>query len=71
MHANAKGFGSSSFLLGSTKIDDQSLADLQDVLQQQTEAIERMGMVLKRDMRNMEIIMSEDTEMLENGDAES
>lgn len=41
------------------------------VLQQQTEAIERMGMVLKRDMRNMEIIMSEDTEMLENGDAES
>lgn len=36
------------------------------VLQQQTEAIARLGNVLKRDMRDMEIIMAEDTEMAED-----
>lgn len=32
------------------------------VLQQQTEAIARLGTVLKRDVRDMEIIMAEDTQ---------
>lgn len=33
------------------------------VVQQQTEAIARLGNVLKRDIRDMEIIMAEDTEL--------
>lgn len=33
------------------------------VLRQQTEAIARLATVLKRDMRDIEIIMTEDTEM--------
>ncbi|KAL0385373.1 UNVERIFIED_CONTAM: Nuclear pore complex protein [Sesamum radiatum] len=55
--------GGSVYLPGSTKIHEQSLADMQEVLQRQTEAIARLGNVLKRDMRDMEIIMAEDTEM--------
>lgn len=43
------------------------LLSFSQVLQQQTEAIARLGNVLKRDARDMEIIMSEDTEMTENG----
>lgn len=35
------------------------------VLQQQTEAIARLGNVLKRDIRDVEIIMAEETEMME------
>ncbi|EEF47486.1 nuclear pore complex protein NUP54 [Ricinus communis] len=63
IQANALGAGGSIYLPGSTKIHEQSLADMQEVLQQQTEAIARLGNVLKRDMRDMEIIMAEDTEM--------
>lgn len=37
------------------------------VLQQQTEAIARLGSVLKRDIRDMEIMMAEDTGTIENG----
>ncbi|KAL1550440.1 Nuclear pore complex protein Nup54 [Salvia divinorum] len=55
--------GSSIYLPGSTKIHEQSLSDMQEVLQRQTEAIARLGNVLKRDVRDMEIIMAEDTEM--------
>ncbi|XP_038692354.1 nuclear pore complex protein NUP54-like [Tripterygium wilfordii] len=58
--------GGSVYLPGSTKIDDQSLANMQEVLQQQTEVIARLGTVLKRDIRDMEIIMAEDTEMTED-----
>ncbi|KAG8365912.1 hypothetical protein BUALT_Bualt17G0021300 [Buddleja alternifolia] len=58
--------GGSFYLPGSTKIHEQSLADMQEVLQKQTEAIARLGNVLKRDMRDMEIIMAEDTEMNED-----
>ncbi|KAL7226992.1 hypothetical protein ACSBR1_021957 [Camellia fascicularis] len=61
------GGGGSIYLPGSTKIHDQSLADMQEVLQQQTEAIARLGNVLKRDIRDTEIIMAEDKEMTENG----
>ncbi|XP_058192851.1 nuclear pore complex protein NUP54 [Rhododendron vialii] len=60
------GGGGSIYLPGSTKIHDQSLADMQEVLQQQTEAIARLGNVLKRDLRDTEIIMAEDTEMKED-----
>ncbi|KAL7236932.1 hypothetical protein ACSBR1_020093 [Camellia fascicularis] len=56
------GGGGSIYLPRSTKIHDQSL-----VLQQQTEAIARLGNVLKRDIKDMEIIMAEDKEMTENG----
>ncbi|XP_068666795.1 nuclear pore complex protein NUP54 [Aristolochia californica] len=66
LHANVGVDGSSMHLPGSTKIHEQSLADMQEVLQQQTEAIARLGNVLKRDIRDTEIIMSEATE-LENG----
>ncbi|KAF4378808.1 hypothetical protein CsatB_022506 [Cannabis sativa] len=58
--------GGSVYLPGSTKIHDRSLADMQEVLQQQTEAIARLGNVLKRDMRDMEIIMAEDTDMIDD-----
>ncbi|KAJ7957585.1 nuclear pore complex protein NUP54-like [Quillaja saponaria] len=66
VQANAIGSGGSVYLPGSTKIQEQSLADMQEVLQKQTEAIARLGCVLKRDIRNMEIMMSEDTEMAED-----
>ncbi|KAK4354213.1 hypothetical protein RND71_026407 [Anisodus tanguticus] len=57
--------GGSVYLPGSTKIHEQSLADMQEVLQQQTDAIARLGNVLKRDIRDVEIIMAEETEMIE------
>ncbi|CAN4092826.1 unnamed protein product [Withania somnifera] len=57
--------GGSVYLPGSTKIHEQSLADMQEVLQQQTEAIARLGNVLKRDIRDVEIMMAEETEMME------
>ena len=38
----------------------------EQVLQQQTEAIARLGNVLKRDIRDMEIIMVEDTDMTDD-----
>ncbi|TXG56064.1 hypothetical protein EZV62_017377 [Acer yangbiense] len=66
VQANGIGAGGSIYLPGSTKIQEQSLADMQEVLQQQTEAIARLCNVLKRDIRDMEIIMPEDTEMLED-----
>jgi nuclear pore complex protein Nup54 len=63
----ASGLGNGSvYLPGSTKIHEQSLADMQEVLQQQTEAIARLGSVLKRDARDMEIIMAEENQMLED-----
>ncbi|KAG6426731.1 hypothetical protein SASPL_110960 [Salvia splendens] len=54
--------GSSMYLPGSTKIHEQSLSDMQEVLQRQTEAIARLGNLLKRDVRDMGIIMAEDTD---------
>ncbi|KAJ0972624.1 hypothetical protein J5N97_020583 [Dioscorea zingiberensis] len=68
LHVNNAGGGGGGALLlpGSTKIDEQSLAEMQDVLQKQTEAIARLGNVLKRDMRDVEIIMSEGTDMVED-----
>ncbi|KAM0934901.1 putative nucleoporin nucleoporin alpha-helical domain-containing protein [Dioscorea sansibarensis] len=65
LHGNA-GAGGPIYLPGSTKIDEQSLADMQDVLQKQTEAIARLGNVLKRDTRDMEIIMCDSADMVED-----
>ncbi|CAL5413181.1 unnamed protein product [Camellia sinensis] len=62
VQAYGGGGGGSIYLPGSTKIHDQSLVDMQE-----TEAIARLGNVLKRDIRDMEIIMAEDKEMTENG----
>ncbi|XP_051122252.1 nuclear pore complex protein NUP54 [Andrographis paniculata] len=59
----ADGLNGGPYLLGAAKIHEQSLADMQEVLQRQTEAIARLGSVLKRDMRDMEIIMAEDAEI--------
>ncbi|CAA7400590.1 unnamed protein product [Spirodela intermedia] len=66
-HANAGIIGGSICLPNSMKIEEQSLADLQEVLQRQTGAIARLGNVLKRDTRDVEIIMSEDSAMAEDG----
>ncbi|EPS71949.1 hypothetical protein M569_02807, partial [Genlisea aurea] len=54
--------GGSVYLPGAARIQEQSLADMQEVLQRQTEAIARLGSVLKRDVRDLEIIMAEDAE---------
>ncbi|PON82834.1 Nucleoporin [Trema orientale] len=66
VQANSIIDGGSVYLPGSTKIHEQSLTDMQEVLQQQTEAIARLGNVLKRDIRDMEIIMAEDTDMIDD-----
>ncbi|PIA51189.1 hypothetical protein AQUCO_01100193v1 [Aquilegia coerulea] len=68
LQGNGIGGGGSVHLPGSAKIHEQSLADMQEVLQLQTEAIARLGTVLKRDIRDVEIIMGEDSEMAENED---
>lgn len=59
VQANGKS-GTSVYLPGSSKIHEQSFTDMQEVLQQQTEAIARLGNVLKRDIRDMEIMMTEE-----------
>lgn len=71
VQANVGSVGGSVYLPGSTKIEEQSLANMHEVLQQQTEAVARLGSVLKRDMRDMEIIMSKDTDMVEDGGSAS
>ncbi|CAL0324892.1 unnamed protein product [Lupinus luteus] len=63
------GFGGSVYLPGSTKIHEQSLADLQGVLQKQTGAIARLNNVLKRDIRNMEITVAETKGATEKGNS--
>ncbi|WOL00378.1 nuclear pore complex protein [Canna indica] len=65
--ANSGELNGSIYIPGSAKIREQSLSDLQEVLQQETEAIARLGNVLKRDMRDLEIIMSESTDTVEDG----
>ncbi|RDX91980.1 Nuclear pore complex protein NUP54, partial [Mucuna pruriens] len=54
-------FGGSVHLPVSTKIHEQSLADLHAVLQQQTDVIAKLSSVLKRDIRHVEIMMAEKT----------
>lgn len=49
-------------LLPGNKVDDESLGEMHKVLLQQTEAIGRLVNVLKRDMRDMEIMTAEDAQ---------
>lgn len=62
MQASAGGISNTS-LLGNNKIEEQSLAEMHKVLHHITEAISHLVSVLKRDMRDTEIIVSEDVEM--------
>ncbi|CAM0877322.1 unnamed protein product [Alopecurus aequalis] len=57
--------GGASGLPSSGKVDEQSVAALLETLQQQTEAVSKLGNVLKRDTRDVEIVLSEDTDMAE------
>ncbi|KAK4283470.1 hypothetical protein QN277_000417 [Acacia crassicarpa] len=66
LQANTGSYGGSLHLPGSTKIDEQSLTNLQEVLQKQTVAIEKLGIVLKRDTRDLDIIMKEDKGAMDN-----
>lgn len=59
MRVSTGGF-SHALLTGNNKIDDQSLAEMHRVLLQQTEGIGRLVSVLKRDIRDMEIISTDD-----------
>lgn len=59
------GGGLQSALLGPGQIDNQSLVEMHKVLRQQTEAISRLARVLKRDLRDIDIILTEDTEMVD------
>lgn len=61
MRVSTGGF-SHAYLTGNNKIDDQSLGEMHQVLLQQTEAIGRLVNVLKRDIRDMEIMTTEDVE---------
>ncbi|XP_024538420.1 nuclear pore complex protein NUP54-like [Selaginella moellendorffii] len=56
------GVGNASFLPG--QLDEQSLTDIQEVLRKQTEAISRLAGVLKRDMRDIEIITEDEGRLM-------
>lgn len=64
MRASAGGISHTS-LLGNSKIEEQSLDELHKVLRHVTDAISHLVSVLKRDMRDMEIIVSDDAEISE------
>ncbi|KAG7978836.1 hypothetical protein I3843_05G101900 [Carya illinoinensis] len=66
VQVNGIGAGGTVYLSRSTKIDEQSFADMQEVLQQQTEAIVGLGNILKRDVRDVKIIMAADREPTED-----
>lgn len=54
------------YIPSSTKVDKQNVTELLEALQQQTEAVAKLGNVLKRDTRDVEIVLSEDTDMEED-----
>ncbi|KAG2706651.1 hypothetical protein I3760_05G113700 [Carya illinoinensis] len=66
VQVNGIGAGGTVYLSRSTKIDEQSFADMQEVLQQQKEAIVGLGNILKRDVRDVKIIMAADREPTED-----
>ncbi|KAL6639488.1 hypothetical protein ACP70R_023218 [Stipagrostis hirtigluma subsp. patula] len=55
--------GGTVYIPTSAKVDERSVAELLEALQQQTEAVAKLGNVLKRDTRDLEIMHSEDTDM--------
>ncbi|KAL6871580.1 hypothetical protein ACP4OV_014409 [Aristida adscensionis] len=64
--ASTGGAGGTVYIPTSAKVDERSIAELLEALQQQTEAIAKLGNVLKRDTRDLEIMHSEDTDMSED-----
>ncbi|KAK3124794.1 hypothetical protein QOZ80_7BG0593170 [Eleusine coracana subsp. coracana] len=64
--ASTGGAGSQVYIPNSAKVEEQSVTELLEVLQQQTEAVAKLGNVLKRDIRDLEIMQSEDTDMAED-----
>uniref|UniRef100_J3MK48 Nucleoporin Nup54 alpha-helical domain-containing protein n=1 Tax=Oryza brachyantha TaxID=4533 RepID=J3MK48_ORYBR len=64
--ASTGGAGGPIYIPSSAKVDEQSVADLLEALQQQTEAVAKLGNVMKRDTRDLEIILSEDTDMADD-----
>jgi nuclear pore complex protein Nup54 len=64
--ASAGGTAGPIYIPSSAKVDEQSVAELLEALQQQTEAVAKLGNVMKRDTRDLEIIPSEDTDMAED-----
>ncbi|KAG6555359.1 hypothetical protein Mapa_002585 [Marchantia paleacea] len=59
----------SAILLGPGKIEEQSLGNMHEVLRQQTEAIAHITNVLKKDTRDIDIMLSENADMVVDGDA--
>eukprot|EP00897_Mesotaenium_endlicherianum_P000825 jgi/Mesen1/10743/ME000901S10098 len=55
---NGSGIETGLTFAGSSKIEDRSLEEMQQVLQQQSEAIARLSSVLRRDARDLDIMMS-------------
>ncbi|CAD6226001.1 unnamed protein product [Miscanthus lutarioriparius] len=64
--ASTGGAGGSVYIPSSAKVDERSVTELLEALQLQTEAVAKLGNVLKRDIRDLEIIQSEDTDMAED-----
>ncbi|CAN6165874.1 unnamed protein product [Urochloa humidicola] len=64
--ASSGGAGGPVYIPNSAKVDERSVTELLEALQQQTEAVAKLGNVLKRDIRDLEIIQSEDTVMTED-----
>ncbi|RCV10388.1 hypothetical protein SEVIR_2G113900v4 [Setaria viridis] len=64
--ASTGGAGGPVYIPNSAKVDERSVTELLEALQQQTEAVAKLGNVLKRDIRDLEIIQSEDTDMAED-----
>ncbi|KAK1617413.1 hypothetical protein QYE76_022930 [Lolium multiflorum] len=65
--ASTGGASGPIYIPDSAKVDEQSVTDLLEALQQQTEAVAKLGNVLKRDTRDVEIVLSEDIDMVEDG----
>ncbi|KAL5198736.1 hypothetical protein ABZP36_002248 [Zizania latifolia] len=64
--ASTGGAGGPIYIPSSAKVDEQSVAELLEALQQQTNAVAKLGNVMKRDTRDLEIILSEDTDMADD-----
>ncbi|KAF8690719.1 hypothetical protein HU200_041097 [Digitaria exilis] len=64
--ANTGGAGGPVYIPSSAKVDERSVTELLEALQQQTEAVAKLGNVLKRDIRDLEIMQTEDTDMAED-----
>ncbi|XP_062189726.1 nuclear pore complex protein NUP54-like isoform X1 [Phragmites australis] len=64
--ASTGGVGDPVYIPSSAKVDERSVTELLEALQQQTEAVAKLGNVLKRDIRDLEIMQSEDNDMAED-----